>query len=201
MLVRFKCDACLPRKITTSTSNGLGNQISMNDPLDELTAGLQKLKVNKSNTTTVTDSGPASNQSSLTIITRGSSGSLVPQSDILELKTCSSKSAITFDWADAYSQLILSQTPNILLCVHFCGEFQEIRQRTLAELETEPLARKARENLGKLRNVLVTIQTMMIEEGEGARASLICRSGGEITVYKREGTETCLPKEALEKFT
>ena len=199
MLVRFKCDACLPRKM--STCSMLGRQTTVPDEtLDKLTEGLQKLTVNTSRTIRVVDSNPTSKPSSLTILTQESSRSLVPQSDIVELKTCSTKSAIRLDWADNYSQLFLSQTPNIFLCVHEGGVFQEVRENKLTDFETESFARKARENLGKLRKVLGVIQTLVMKEGQGTRASIICESGGEIAVYKREEGGSCLPKEFSEKF-
>jgi hypothetical protein len=194
MLVRFKCDACLPKQIATSSD--LGSQPAKNDPLDGLMAGFQKLTVNESSITTTIV--PTFNGAFLTVHERRRA--LVPQSDLLELKTRSELSVDKFDWNDTFSQLMLSQTPNIFLCVHKRGEFQEVRERKLVDLETEEMARKAQEGLRRLRKVLGVLQTMMMEEGEGARCSLICKPGADMILYEREDAGKFLPKDILKKF-
>lgn len=189
MLVRFKADACLPTKPAKEI------QKSLSDPLDDLTAGLQKLTVAKSSDTTTKI--PTFNGVSLSVITRGT---LVPQSALLELKTRSQQSVGHLDWDDTYPQLLLSQTPNVFVCVHKFGTFQEVRKKRLDELETEAVARKAQEGLRKLRNVLGRIQETVTEEGEGARLSLVCKGGADMIVYERGGKDGCLPEEILKKF-
>ncbi|KAF8498004.1 hypothetical protein JB92DRAFT_2985577 [Gautieria morchelliformis] len=194
MLVRFKCDACLSKE-STNESESQTVEVE-HDPLDELTTGLQKLTVAMSSNAAT--KVPALKGASLSLLTRGT---LVPQSDLLELKTRSIRSVHEFDWEDTYSQLLLSQTPNIFLCVHQRGEFVEVKKRKLAELETEAVARKTQENLRKLRKVLGMVQDTMTAEGEGAKFSLVCKPGADMVLYEREGKETRLPDEALKKFT
>ncbi|KAF8580649.1 hypothetical protein K439DRAFT_1415180 [Ramaria rubella] len=189
ILLRFKADACVQTPVRNTPK-----LMSKPDPLDELTSGLQRLTVAKfpETITSITTGGAP-----LSILTRGT---LVPQSALLELKTRSFRSVNQFDWDDTYTQLFLSRTPNIFLCVHQTGTFQEVRKRTLAELETQVMARKAYEGLRKLRDILKGVQDILKEEGEGARLSLVCRHGAEIVVYERKSKDGLLPKEILRKF-
>lgn len=193
MLVRFKCDACLSKK----APGGAQSQSVKHDPLDTLTASLQKLTVKTSSSGSTTMKIPALKGASLTLLTRGT---LVPQADLLELKTRSIRSVGGFDWDDTYTQLLLSQTPNIFLCVHERGKFLEVRKKKLEEIETEEMARKVQKSLKKLRKVLGAIQAMIKEKGDGVKLSLVCKPGAEMIVYKRTTQETCLPQEILDKF-
>ena len=194
MLVRFKCDACLSK----TTSSEPKSESVKHDSLDELTAGLQSLTVTTSPGGSTITEVPTLKGTSLSLLTRGT---LVPQADLLELKTRSIKYVDEFDWNETYSQLLLSQTPNIFVCLHLGGKFLEVRERKLAELETGAMARKAQESLRKLRKVLLAVQAVITEEGEGARLSLVCKPGSEMVVYERTSQEPCLPKEILEKFS
>jgi len=191
MLVRYTTDACL---LTQPERRAAA--IKMPTDINDLSVALRKLTVHQ--TEREITKIPVFDGKHLNIITEGT---LVPQSSLVELKTRGLKFVDSFNWNDTYPQLLLSQTPRMFLCLHEYGTFKEVREKTLGELETGEVARKATDGLRKLKRILKEIREIVLGEGEGAMLSLVCKKQGkEIVFYKREGTGASLPKEMLEKF-
>ena len=125
-------------------------------------------------------------------------GSLVPQDSTVELKTISLKRLSTgrLRTDDTMLQMLLSQTPHLVLGVHDHGTFVETQHKIVdlkdAETQYKP-------SLLKLRRVLEDIKKLVVAHGEGGRLSLLCR-GGRLDVVQMSSRQSCLPPGFLEKF-
>lgn len=109
--MRFEVDACY--------SSNLGS----GSATDVLADALSSLSV----------SAPSSRAKDRTAfgVTVIEAGSKVPQSALIELKTRSARNVDSFDWADAYPQLYLGQTPTSIIGVHRSGTFFETREKKI----------------------------------------------------------------------
>ncbi|OCH92808.1 hypothetical protein OBBRIDRAFT_790819 [Obba rivulosa] len=190
MVVRFEVDACIaaPRTHTTpKASTGV-------DDLTNLLSGLG-VSSNTASTRTATDTTKAA-ADELSVVRAGTQ---VPQSSIVEMTTRSRNYVHTFDWADAYPQLFLSQTPNHFLAAHARGRFESIAKRTLGSPEMRRIDAAAQPAFRKLRRALREIQALVQEHGQRGRLTLVCKSG-RMEVFAREGEDGCLSDEILERF-
>lgn len=174
MVVRFEVDACLP--LRSSRSHG-------HPGTDAASLPPRALAINK----------PTLRLPHVAVIR---AGARVPQSHLIELKTCSKSGK---DWGKTYPQLFLSQTPHVYYGNHRGGKFSEIKKFTLGAPHLEPVDRNAQVGFKKLKASLTTIQGVVRRHGMDGRISLVCR-GRELGVYQRENSDSFLPKYALALF-
>ncbi|KAK4700049.1 hypothetical protein P7C70_g6206, partial [Phenoliferia sp. Uapishka_3] len=173
MLVRFEVDAC-------SADVASANDSKSSDIADLLSGLDIKDKPRKHDHTVA----------GIKIIP---SGTLIPQSSIVELKTRSMQSP--FDTKDAYSQLFFSQTPTLILGRHTRGTFTSVDSMPLAGMVLEQQAAQA--GLAKVAAALKNISSVISRaKGEKFAIKII---GGEMKLYKRlEGD--ALSKELKKEF-
>ncbi|GJE88252.1 hypothetical protein PsYK624_043350 [Phanerochaete sordida] len=179
LVVRFEVDACYP-----STPAG-------EDTSDALADALSSLSVSRPSAEA---GGLAS--SGVTVV---EAGTVVPQSSLIELKTRSVRNADSFDWADAYLQLYLGQTPHSIMGVHQFGTFEERREKKLDSASLKHVARTQQRYLQQLGQLLGQIQRLVVERGD-AKLSVLCRSG-VLQLVERQSTGLLLPLEVLERFS
>lgn len=124
--------------------------------------------------------------------------SLVPQSDLVEVKTRSNYREP--NWRDIYPQLYLSQTAWLYMAKHNSGVFQPVEKISLTGDEMKPYAEMMEGSLVKLKNLLKAIFKAVREQGEGVPLSLVCQ-GGTLSLWKRkEGSGKPLGEEITSKF-
>ncbi|KAG9311434.1 hypothetical protein JVU11DRAFT_8547 [Chiua virens] len=124
--------------------------------------------------------------------------SLVPQSDLIEVKTRSTYREP--NWRDIHPQLYLSQTPWLYMAKHTRGVFQPVEKIALTGEEMRPYAEMMEGSLGKLKNLLKAILKAVREQGEGVPLTLV-RQGGTLSLWKRkEGSGKPLGEEIRNKF-
>lgn len=126
------------------------------------------------------------------------SRSLIPQSDLIEVKTRS-----TFgkpNWREIYPQLYLSQTAWLYMAKHTSGAFQPVEKISLTGAEMRPYAEMMEGSFGKLKNLLKAILKAVREQGEGVPLSLV-RQGGTLSLWRRkEGSGKPLGEEIVSRF-
>ncbi|KAF8841507.1 hypothetical protein BDN67DRAFT_515282 [Paxillus ammoniavirescens] len=124
--------------------------------------------------------------------------SLIPQSDLIEIKTRSVRREL--NWGEIYPQLYLSQIPWLYVAWHLDGFFQPVEKIALDSDAVKPHAEAAASSVGKLKVLLENILKAVREQGSGVPLSLVCR-GGTLTLWKRkEGTGKPLGMEITSKF-
>ena len=185
ILLSFTADACKePKK---------------NNDDDDFLASFSSLSLGgKAEKTTKADKPTSESPSGLDIKCT-SSRSLVPQSDLIEVKT----RAITREanWKDIYPQLYLSQTAWLYTAKHRGGAFEPVEKISLTGNEMKPYAEMMEASLGKLKNLLKAILKAVREQGEGVPLSLV-RQGGTLSLWKRkEGSGKPLGDEIRSKFS
>lgn len=185
MVVRFEVDACVAQNEPSASGSRLKSDI------DELTQMLSNVSVAEAKTTVTI---PLSRNRTLTVKRGGQS---VPQNSLLELATVSHKRLDAYDWDHHFPQLYVSNTPQHYLGVHDRGRFIEYQKRRTSEMKGD-IARVSR-NLRKLKNLLETIQEIVVEHGKSGRLSLV-RVGTGIDVYNRSSQASCLPEAYMKKF-
>ncbi|CCL99524.1 uncharacterized protein FIBRA_01542 [Fibroporia radiculosa] len=189
LVVRFEVDACLvptselPQSSTSSVS------------AETLSLMMSSLNVSGSANRTVSIDSNAST-SDLDIIRAGSQ---VPQDSLVEMTTRSKNYLSQFNWTDAYPQLSLSATPHHFLAVHNRGLFQSIRKRKLGDDEMMNIDARAQPGFRRLRDLLGTIQELVIEHGRLGRLSLV-HKGGILQVFERADRGSCLPEPMMGRF-
>lgn len=181
LLVRYELDACTPDAVLRAAGGGQANVAALTAELDSASI-----------------SAPAPTISSpLVTVERG--GKLVAQPGTMELKT-RSRGRTMYDWTEAYLQLVLSQTPHLVLGLHERGTFDTIERKTLQELEQGPIGRAQHNNLLKLGEALKRTCEAVKEKGEGKLLSLVCESGGLTLRSHTDRPEGILPAEMLQLF-
>jgi hypothetical protein len=179
-LTRCTVNACISASDTDS-------KFSDSDDADDLGIGLSRL--------TLDGSAPTLPKGGLKVI---SSGRLVPQSSLIEIKTRSVTSARSIDWVDIFPQLYLSQTPHLYLAIHRGGEFSTIKKMELETIEISGVASDALMRLRGLVKVLKDIRRLSEARGEeGRRFTLVCIAD-ELSVHF--GGKDLLPPDLLELF-
>ncbi|KAF8554518.1 hypothetical protein OG21DRAFT_1412429 [Imleria badia] len=180
ILLGFTADACIEPKIDD----------------DDLLASFSSLSLgaNAEKTTAANESvSPAGLDMKLT-----SSRSLVPQSDLIEVKTRSIYREP--NWREIYPQLYLSQTAWLYMAKHSSGVFQPVEKIALTGDEMKPYAEMMEGSLAKLKNLLKAILKAVREQGEGVPLSLV-HQGGTLSLWKRkEGTGKPLGEEIRSRF-
>ena len=180
VLLGFTADACVEPKI---------NDDDFLASFSSLSLGGKAEKTTKPNKTV----SPAGLDIKLT-----SSRSLVPQSDLIEVKTRSIYREP--NWRDIYPQLYLSQTAWLYMAKHSGGAFQPVEKIALTGEEMRPYAEMMEGSLGKLKNLLKAILKAVREQGEGVPLSLV-RQGGTLSLWRRkEGSGKPLGEEIRAKF-
>jgi len=196
MVVRFEVDACIPSEaspLPTSAKVGLSSNV------DDLIGALSGVSL-RTEGLGPTLSPVSKGSDTFPKVTVISGGSVVPQSSIVELTTRSVRNATSFDWAENYPQLFLSQSPHHFLAVHERGRFTQVNKRKLESAELKKFATESiQANLKKLRRLLDIIKELAIKHGERGRLSLVCQ-GGDLKVFKRTSQESCLPDSLLQRF-
>jgi hypothetical protein len=120
-------------------------------------------------------------------------GRLVPQADLVELKTRSELTAPRFSGADAYRELVFMQAPRLVIAVHKRGTFTKIRNLRLGDPAPLQAANVVQPALRRLAALLVLIQRIVVA-ARGERAlSLVCRQG-QLELFERVA-ETAMPSE------
>lgn len=152
-------------------------------------------------------SSPSQNQSqslahSLVRVVDG--GTLVPQSSLLELKTCS-LNKMTLKKSKAFPQLFFSRTPYLYIGGHVDGRFSEILQTDVSagDLQRQHDALVTSGALKRLVVALRRIQEVVRKSGKEGRLTLIFE-GKALKVYQRDvgakGMEGMMPGEMLARF-
>ena len=126
-------------------------------------------------------------------------GSFISQDRLVELKTCTSRKLKYHRWEHVYSQLFLSNTPNVFLAIHDHGHFHRVVKEKLDSPNLKHSSEKFQPQLWALVATLQAIQEMTITYGKKSRLSLVCEQG-RLSVYERENKESCLPAEILARF-
>jgi hypothetical protein len=138
-----------------------------------------------------------SNSTSSISIRQG--GRIVPQSDLIELKTCAEHKLGRFDWADAYPQLFLSQTPHHLIAAHVEGTFRSMKRGHLDSDDMRRREASAQPKLKKLRALLQSIQELLVSRGTDAKLSLVCH-GEMLELFDRTSPSLVVPADVLKRF-
>lgn len=175
MLVGFEVDACLPPESTS---------------VDDVTAQSSGLAVTSS---------PSSKSEDVNGIRIIQSGRLVPQSSLLEIKT---KSAFYFqgiDWNNYLPQLVISQTPNLVLGLHTRGTFGEVVHKRTDDADVSAEQRKLEGRLSLLRMLLGSIIALTKSYGKEKRFALVYRDQ-KLRLYEKKVPLSCLPEEWLSRF-
>lgn len=191
MVVRFEVDACLP-------SEAIGKP-SVDDDDDQEAALLGALSGLSIGTNARSSTMPSPSPLASTSLKIFRAGTRVPQSNLIEMTTRSEISVIRFDWADAYPQLYLSQTPHHYLAVHRSGTFFKLKKREIGKGDLVSIESEAQPGFKKLKKILEEIQTMVKKRGANGRISLVCKEG-VLRVYERVSKESCLPEDLLALF-
>jgi len=191
MVVRFEVDACLQSESTRNTSTTATTTADVDSLLDMFSS------LNVSTTPrAASDTRSSVSTSELSVIRAGSQ---VPQDAIVEMATRSRRNAEEFDWENAYPQLYLSQTPHYFFAVHNRGTFEKVSKSRLDGPELRRIDRRLQDSFRRLRQVLETIQELVIEHGQQGRLSLV-HQGGTLRVFERKSQESCLPDSVLSRF-
>ena len=124
----------------------------------------------------------------------------MPQSSLLKIKSRSQSTKGNF-LNDAYIQLYLGQMATLCTGIHDGkGVFTSIRERRLDADDFGSVKEKVQPGLRKLRRLLEEIQSTVIERGQGAKLSLVCRDS-ELRLMQRASDESLLPLSLLVRFT
>lgn len=177
MVVRFEVDACIPSEVSrTSTSTTAKSSSNV----DDLIGALSGVSLRTEGSSPLSSPPATKGSGTFPKVTIISGGSVVPQSSIVELTTRSVHNATSFDWAENYPQLFLSQSAHHFLAVHERGRFREVNKRKLESAELKKVAADSiQAGLKKLRRLLDIIKELAIKHGERGRLSLVCQ-GGEL---------------------
>ena len=179
-MLGFTADACIERK--------------NND--DDLLASFSSLGLGSNADKTTKPNKPASPAPFDIKLT--SPRSLVPQSDLIEVKTRSMYREP--NWRDIYPQLYLSQTAWLYMARHSGGAFEPIEKISLTGDEMKPHAEMMYRSFGKLKNLLKEVLRVVREQGEGVPLSLV-RQGGTLSLWRRKaGSGKALGEEITSKF-
>ncbi|KIJ62271.1 hypothetical protein HYDPIDRAFT_30535 [Hydnomerulius pinastri MD-312] len=123
---------------------------------------------------------------------------VIPQSDLIEIKTRSAYREL--DWDEIYPQLYLSQTAYLFIARHDRGTFRPVEKIELDGDDMKAHAKEAEETIFKLKVLLEDILKAVREEGAGSPTTLVCQDG-TLTLWKREeGTGNTLGTEITSKF-
>ena len=107
------------------------------------------------------------------------SGTLLPQSSILELATRSIRYADRTSNEDVFLQLFLTQTPTHVIAIHQNGNFEKVVRQELGSAEFTRIAEmeEIQQSIGKFVELLKVIQRLVKEHGTSGRLSLVCEKG------------------------
>lgn len=172
MLVRCEADACYPPGTAGSGTDHLS------DALSSLSIG-QKPAPQKMNGVTVV-----------------SAGQDVAQSDLVKIKTRSKFRGIS--WEFVCAQLLLGDTPTHFVGMHRDGKFTELLERRLGTPDFEKEEPKVQRALNKLHRLLEEIQVAVLQQGRGAKLSLIAQ-GGVLELVERSDARL-VPTFVLRRF-
>ncbi|KAI0265693.1 hypothetical protein BC834DRAFT_1033087 [Gloeopeniophorella convolvens] len=192
MVVRFEVDACLdPKDRATSTTESQESTAASPDDLADTLASLS-LAFSPAEAKKNAPNAPVA-------ITRG--GTLVPQDALLEVASRSTYFVHALDWSELYPQLVLSQTPMLRLGVHERGTFTRVQEWGLDAPDLAPQRAATNAQLVRLARVLEDVQALAISRGPGpvGKISLLCE-GGELRVYVRTDSKSCLPTDMIARF-
>lgn len=117
----------------------------------------------------------------LTVIKDGSQ-SMVPQSDVIEIKTRAAHKKL--EWGTFYPGLYLSQTSSLYLARHTKGEFQPAEKYALKGTSFATYKEQTEMSLWNLQVLLTQILVAVKKELEGTPLSLVCE-GGRLSLYRR----------------
>lgn len=178
MLLRFEVDAC-----TKAAPED-------DDELDSLTSAMKALATS--------EKSESKSVFGLTTL-KSSSLALVPQADLIEMKTRVSHKAL--DWKEVYPQLYLSQTGYLYLARHTRGEFDPPEKYALGGAGLAAYAAQAEAGMWKLRELLRQIFVAVKKEKEGTGLCIVCE-GGTLALYRRRvGTGKAVGNEIKALFS
>lgn len=205
--MRFEVDACLPVENSANALDGLLSGFSKlsveskstNDKTSKEAPkeGSPEKSKSKGIVEEATVSSPPIKSESFKCIKISSSGTLVPQENIIELTSCSENYVSTINWVELYPQLFLSHTPHLYLGVHTFGKFKKIEKHELHEMTIA--AKKCEDNLKMLVEVLHRIQEEVLKLGSAKPMSLACVNG-TLKLYETKDGKSALPQELLDFF-
>ncbi|EMD39487.1 hypothetical protein CERSUDRAFT_149984 [Gelatoporia subvermispora B] len=190
LVVRFEVDACIAAPRATQ------RQPKPSTSVDDLSNILSGMGVSGSAGANVAADVTKDIATELSVIRAGTE---VPQSSLVEMTTRSKNWVHTFDWADAYPQLFLSQTSNHFLAAHARGRFESITKRQVGSPEMKQIEASIQPAFRRLRQALHDIQELVKAHGQRGRLTLVCREG-RLEIFERESQESCLPDSVMERF-
>lgn len=166
--------------------------------VDDLSTALSSLALAPREPPSDNGSASASLQDKFGIkVIRG--GSIVPQENLIKVKTRSEQSMKNFNWPNVYPQLLLGQTLTTMVGVHRRGVFFETQKITLNSPDLDEVAAAAQPGLKKLRQLLEEIQNVVMERGREARLSLVSKRG-VLQIMESKNGKDLLPNDILSRF-
>ncbi|KAI0685614.1 hypothetical protein C8T65DRAFT_679060 [Cerioporus squamosus] len=128
-------------------------------------------------------------------------GTLLPQSNILELATRSAKYLDRTSGNDTFLQMFLTQTPTHLIAVHQRGTFERVIRQELASEEFMRIGEveDIRRGIAQFVELLREIQRLVKEHGKEGRVSLVCEKG-KLEMFGLVGQEGLVRQEELARF-
>ncbi|THG97020.1 hypothetical protein EW026_g4912 [Hermanssonia centrifuga] len=175
LLVRFEVDACFE----SDTAVPFTDDQTSSEPMDALTETLGSLDI--------------SSDTALRVM-RG--GVIVPQSDLIKIKTRSSP--VDTQALDIQIQLLLGQIPRAYIGMHSQGVFGSVHEE-LSWPESETARHKVQVGLKKLRRVLQEIIDFALASSKNAKLSLVYKDK-VLQVYQRTSDASLLPEDVLIRF-
>ncbi|KAF8610326.1 hypothetical protein BDV93DRAFT_601357 [Ceratobasidium sp. AG-I] len=180
-LVRFEVDAMTPAsKISAGTAEA-------KDELEDLVNAFTHASISSS-TAPPKPNSMALKQPATIIAVDGSElryvahGKLIPQSDIIELRTAASKFDIP--WSDIYPQLFLSQTPTIKVAKHLDGRIDAINTYNIEGEALQETHNKMNPELNALTKVLTQIRDVTKQpQNQGKLLTLYWSGSGDLKVF------------------
>lgn len=129
-------------------------------------------------------------------------GTSIPQSSILEIKTCL-LSKMSSKKSDSYPQLFFSQTPHLYIAGHTNGLFSDIKKNAVSQGDLE-IQHDALMNSGVLKRLVVAlrrIQERVRREGKRGRLTLIYEAK-TLRIYQRSAGSrgSLLPEDIIARF-
>ncbi|KAK7062695.1 hypothetical protein VNI00_000183 [Paramarasmius palmivorus] len=200
LLVRCEVDACLgtkpsiPAKASTSTPTS-GRPLFSSVAQKGLPTGQQsssKMRMHQ------LSRKPAGRFSAGLTVRLSTSEVLVPQHDLIEIKTYKTK----VYWTDAYPQLRLGQTQLVYTVQHTEEHFAVPEKTNVGDENNSAMMKNAEwfdENVVMLHAILEQILAVVREQGDGAALSLV-QENGQLVLMKRKALKNRVVEDAVLSF-
>lgn len=200
LLVRYEVDAMISAPPVNTSADDAGSE----DELDDLSKALAQTSL--TNTPTAKPGPKPFFKKPATIVELPGSelrhvihGELVPQAQVLELRTL--KSVFEVTWTDLYPQLLLSQTPTVKVAKQLDGRIDSIQTYTEDSQEMRRAHASLSPDFAALSVVLTEIQDFAKEQKPTGRPFAIWWSGeGDLKIRAIERDDHLLSQKDLAIF-